>query len=495
MTDREFDDLLKAAFDQYAKEMLAKLPSKEQLALLDEKYRQSYRKIKRARTVRRVMGIILTAVCLSLFVLSALLIAHYARENEPLPSSAQQTTLSDVPRSNGSQLSEAQITTSVTTTKVREESSKQSSSEYPPTTAQDTETDNIMLPSFSAIIPNLLNSGSMGEFADVRLVESELTDLTSLADGQSTDQSFGKVSAGSAEAWFGDVHVFLHYDDPVLPIAVVFTFGDKTLCPSDCKLMAQDSEGKWVTLQSYKCIPSADDVTVAFYLDGIQKNLSDSPRYTDFYLYYHYVAMPDEQHEVPDGKIYGFENEVQSFQFARYYVSSGSLFALSTNVQDLTLPDSFGGYPLIALRQGAVSGDKAANLRSLTLPEGITSLEQGCFYGLDKLETLILPSTLSLPITLRDRGNVEDGANYFAEITQNTDLNGDGQIGVPFRLIFENCVLPCLELSAENPVLTLRNGQLLLTGSGLVVYENPGIDLSEPDNHPDGAFPEPENSN
>ncbi|MGM9637429.1 MAG: hypothetical protein ACI3YK_05515 [Eubacteriales bacterium] len=485
MTDREFDDLLKAAFERYAKETLAKLPSKEQLTLLDEKYRQSYRKIKRTRTVRRVAGVILTAACLSLFILSALLIAHYALENESLPSSAEQTVLSDVPHSDGSQTSEAQITTAVTTTTETEIPTDPSSTEPAPTTSQDTGIDKILLPSFSAIVPDFPNSGSMGEFADVRLVESELTDLTPLADGQSTDQSFSKKGGGSAEAWFGDVQVFLHYDDPVLPIAVVFTFGDKTLCPRDCVLMAQDSEGKWIKLQSYECRIGADNVTVAFYLDGIQETLSDSPRYTDFCLYYYYIAMPDEQHEVPDGKIYGFENEVQTFRFARYYVSSGSLFALSTNVQDLTIPDSFGGYPLAALRQGAISGGKAANLRSLTLPEGITSLEQGCFSGLDTLETLTLPSTLSLPITLRDRGNVEGGGDYLAEITQNTDLNGDGQIGVPFLLIFEDCTLPRIELSAENPVLTLQNGQLLLTDSGRVIYQNPGTDVPDPVEFPD----------
>lgn len=349
----------------------------------------------------------------------------------------------------------------------------QTSPDTLPSTSPDTGTDKILLPCFGAIIPDLANSGSMGEFADVSLIESDLCDLTQLADGRSDNQSFNKKGGGSAEAWFGDVQIFLHYDNPVLPIAVVFSFGDRTLTPRDCVLMAQDGEGKWVKLQSYECTAGSDNVTVAFYLDGVRENLAESPRYTDFCLSYHYIAMPDERHEVPDGKIYGFENEVQSFRFARYYVSSGSLFGLSTNAQNLTLPDSFGGYPLLALRQGSVPGDRATNLQSLTLPEGIMSLEQGCFYGLDKLKTLSLPSTLRLPITLRDRGNVEGGGDYLAEIEINTDLNGDGQIGVPFHLIFENCVLPCIRLSAENTVLTLQNGRLLLTESGLVLYENP----------------------
>lgn len=474
MTDREFDDLLKAAFERYAKETLERLPSKDQLALWDEKYRQSYRKIKRVQTVRRVMGVFLTAACLSLFILSAFLIARYVGENDSLPPPAQ-TTLSDVP---GSSDDRSEVTQPGPDDPARTETSSDTSASTSapatsPVTSPDTDTEKILLPYFDAIIPDLPNSGSMGEFADAFLIESDLTDLTLLADEISDDQSFSKKGGGSAEAWFGDVQIFLHYDDPVLPIAVVFSFGNRTLCPRDCVLMAQSEDGNWVKLQSYECKVGADNVTVAFYLDKVQENLSESPRYTDFCLSYQYIAMPDEQYEIPDGKIYGFENEVQSFRFARYYVSSGSLYALSTNVRELTLPNSFGGYPLVALRQGAVSGNKAAMLQSLTLPEGVTGLEQGCFHNLHNLETLTLPSTLTLPITLRDRANVEGGGDYLAEITQNTDLNGDGQIGVPFCMIFDDCVLPRIELSADNPVLTLQSGLLLLAESGLVLYENP----------------------
>ncbi len=457
MTDREFDELLKTAFDRYAKETLAKIPDIPDLDLLKSAPK------KRPVRKKRAALVLLTAACVSLLALSVLLIAMFAAEQPMSPLPSLPTASQSKPDNPSSALppvsTESKLTNSTNVTV--------------PVSTPDTVTEQGYLELFQPLTNGKLqNSGDIGEFADLMLVQSFLPELPSPA--QTTEnRAFDKRTGGSYEFWYGDVQIHLQYDKPILPVAITYTFQNPDLVPRNCILKGRNADGSWTELQSYTCSVTTGDVTVAFYLEFDGNDLRGSTRYTDLCLSYEYVAMPDEDYEVPVGRLYGFEDEPPSaFLFARYYVSGGSLYALSTNAEQLTLPDSFGGSPLRTIRKDSIRGEMVPLLRELTLPEGVQTVEACAFVRCDTLQQINLPASFTLPVPVR--GNDPENAELLRrEIQENADLDGDGIIGAPLSAILRDCADGLKILVAEeNPLLETRNGSIYLRGTDVLLFQN-----------------------
>lgn len=455
MTDREFDDLLKTAFDRYAKETLAKIPDLSDLDLPKSAP-------KRATKKKSAALVLLTAACLSLLALSALLIAKLAAkgaENSPSVLPAVSQSVPDNPSaalSPGETEARLPIDTDATV----------------PAASPDTVTEDIYPNLFHPLTDGPQQSyGDMGEFADLMLVQSDLPPLPTPAKA-SENRAFDKRTGGSYEFWYGSVQIFLQYETPVLPVAITYTFQNPDLVPRNCTLSGQNSDGSWTELQSYTCSLTEGEVTVAFYLEFDGEDLRDSTRYTDLCLSYEYVAMPDENYEVPVGQLYGFEGQPSDFRFARYYVSGGSLYALSTNAEQLTIPDSFGGSPLRSIRKDSVLGEMVPRLRDLTLPEGVQTIEACAFSRCDALEQILLPASFTQPIPVR--GDDPENAEILnEEIRENEDLDGDGIIGAPLSAILRDCAEDLkILVSGDNPLLESKNGSFFLRGTNVLLFQN-----------------------
>lgn len=457
MTDREFDDLLKTAFDRYAKETLAKIP--ENIPDIPERPRNTRRPAAKRRNAAMIL---LSAACVGLLTLSVLLIAKISAQ-DPAPLPTLPTVSQSKPDNSSSILSPAQT---LPETNPGNTGLPGTSPAPPPT---DSVTEQIYPHLFHSLLNGQPSSGDTGEFADPLLVHAELPELSDPIH-TAENRAFDKRTGGSYEFWNGEVQVFLQYETPVLPIAVSFTFGNPALLPRTCILMGQNADGNWVELKSYTCKISREDVTVAFYLDFEDDDLAEGRRYTDFYLSYQYVAMPDESYEVPTARLYGFAGDVSAFRFARYYAGDGSLYAVSTNAERLTLPDNFGGSVLHTVRQDAISGDFAPVLSALTIPKGVQNIETGAFIRCAALQSVSLPATLTLPIPA-GRENSQDAELFREEILQNADLNGDGLIGAPLSAVFKDCEnLAEVSVAEGNPEIESRNGSVYLRDSDVLLF-------------------------
>lgn len=472
MTDREFEELMRTAFDRYAKEEIEKvrLATSESSA---ERQLAARLEQSRSGTGRRgrIAAVILAAAALCLIIPAALLFAHHALDADH-PGSPTPTTAGVQTGNRDTAATTAPVILPTPTIPADVDTNGK--------TDEPDSIDKIERPSFESGGANIKNCDGMGEFADLSLVREELTPLDGLAADIFGQTNFGKRGGGSAVAWFGDVQQFYHFDSPVYPEAVVFTFHDPSRAPRECLLMAEDDEGHWQILTSYTLEQTDKASTVGFYLCDEAGNGAERVGYTELCLSYHYVALPDEHYDEPEGEIYGTSDGNTDFHYASYSVGNGSLYGLTTNVESLILPDAVGGYPLTLLCEGSISGRGAPNLRFLTLPEGLCTLEAGCFVGLDQLEYLWLPSTLELPIYLRRRANDVglDEQQYYAEIEQMTDLNGDGQIGVPFLMIFTSCTRPHIAVGYGNNFLTVvEDGKIC--HNGVILYEQPGREATE----------------
>lgn len=514
MTDREFDELLKTAFDRYARETLSQIPDIPDFSkgycdgdpAKDDGYARLMAKIARGerprseiadsfertdrewahkdriharkspeRTIRRRGRALalLSAACLALLCLTVFLAAKIAGQPQNLiPSDPADVSRPDPPDSKGDATVPVQSGGAALSPSPDDPNPPQSGQNpafTDPSGANGTVNDVI---EFEQVFPEYFhspgtqnNTGDSGDFADPGLVVEHLPLLT--PENTEEKRAFEKRTGGSIVFWSGQVELFLSYDRPVLPVAVTYTFDDPDLLPRSCVLMGKGEDG-WVELQSYACKISSPDVSVAFYLDA---QSADQPtgRYAEFCLSYRYTAMPDERYQVPTASLYGFTGKAQSFGFARYSVSSGVLYALSTNLRELTLPDSFAGNPLRAVRRGAISGVLSPDLTRLNIPEGVTTLEVSSFLGCGELTEIGLPGSFS---TLSPGSSWSQSDDLYAEeIRKNADLDGNGTVGAPLSALFEDCpALSAVDVAPDHPTLISKNGEVFLRDGKLRLF-------------------------
>ncbi|MBQ6839087.1 MAG: leucine-rich repeat domain-containing protein, partial [Oscillospiraceae bacterium] len=114
------------------------------------------------------------------------------------------------------------------------------------------------------------------------------------------------------------------------------------------------------------------------------------------YCDYSYTTIIEPSHSFENGQCTGCD-EVQILEECfGYYENDDGTITISGyygSFYDVTVPSQLDGKAVSALGYGAFSG--SGQLKSVTIPEGITSLDEYCFAGCGALESVCFPSTLT----------------------------------------------------------------------------------------------------
>ncbi len=218
---------------------------------------------------------------------------------------------------------------------------------------------------------------------------------------------------------------------------------------------------------------SADgEYEVCFYIGLGEDGVPTSMAFDEICVEFDYSDLPSESGAViPEFVIYAADAG-ETIVYADYLVRSGSICSVSTNGEKLTIGSSFGGTEVKSIKSGAVNGDAAPNLVSITVSEGIEEISAGAFSDCGALAEICLPSSLKPGFVGKNELLYSESSIYIREIKENVDLNGDRQIGRPFSSLFENCGF----LSAVN----IAEGNRYFKSSDGVVYNADGLKIFDP---------------
>ena len=475
--DGEFEKALKDGFDKYAGEKLSEIPDLSAEPFNQRLYRKCLPTEKRRS---RALAAVMLAASVGAVVIAAMMFAKVAdSENAAvrmpeIPSITRSDEKADNSADGNTYGSEdaadkivVTLTASGKSTDLPTEPSAPDSKEAADDTTAIKENSEgyFKLNHFDSAVSSL-NIGGSGEFAD--------SEYVALLDSLSVKELYRESTfAKDGDGYCGRVRIYLSVEDGKVPAAVSYMISSGGGIPFSCAVKGVRKDGGLVPLHDYVCDETTDgEYKVSFYIGLGEDGVPTSMAFDEICVQFDFVELTSEKDaDIPEFVIYGADVG-ETIVYADYLVRNGSICSVSTNAEKLTIGSSFGGTEIYSIKSGAVDGEDAPNLVSLTVSEGIEVISAGAFANCENLAEVNLPSSLKPGFVGKTELLYPTTEVYMREINENTDLNGDGQIGRPFSSLFENCK----SLSAVN----IAEGSSHFKSSDGVVYNADGLKIFDP---------------
>lgn len=460
-SEKDFDRLLKAGFDLYAKEKLAEIPDMKNEPGNYTLYGKCIEKIRKPKPV--LAGIMLSA-CLCSLLLAVFIFAKVVSSDSPVtPPASADTTGGYAPATTVADTRKPSVTTVTTTT-------RKTDRPIPPKTEDAIASGEFNMNHFmnGGSDSGFINSGGTGEFADNYA-------MTYLSPVGLKEKSRNRSMTYSADKgrYSGDIRIVVSSGSRKIPSAVSYTFPTGGQYPTVCELSGIRADGKTDLLHSYVCPADCADLTLSFYIGLASDGRLTAGMYENFMFVFKFSALEnDTDGVVPKIKLYGVDEPTEKIKYVNYLVKSGGLYSVSTNCEEISIPSSFGGVALERIHDGAFKGALVRSLASVTIPEGVRRISAGAFSDCEKLRNVGLHSTLATGFVDSFNGQSYSGSLYRKELEQQRDIDRDGEIGVPFRFMFINCLsLEGVSVSPHNKDFYSENG---------IVYNSLGTKVFDP---------------
>ena len=469
--DGEFEKALKDGFDKYAGEKLSEIPDLSAEPFNQRLYRKCLPTEKRRS---RALGAVMLAASVGAVVIAAMMFAKVAdSENAAvrlpeIPNVTKSGEKADN-SADGKTYGSENVTDKIVVTLTA--SGKSTDLPTEPSAPEDTtaiieNSEGYFEPNHFDSAVGSLNIGGSGEFADSEYVV--LLDNLSVKELY-RESTFAKDGYG----YCGRVRIYLSVEDGKVPAAVSYKINAGSGSPYSCAVKGVREDGGLVPLHYYVCDETTDgEYKVSFYIGLGEDGVPTSMAFDEICVQFDFVELTSEKDaDIPDFVIYGADAG-ETIVYADYLVRNGSICSVSTNAEKLTIGSSFGGTEIKNIKSGAVNGEDAPNLVSLTVSEGIEVISAGAFANCERLAEVNLPSSLKPGFVGKTELLYPTTEAYIREINENADLNGDGQIGRPFSSLFENCK----SLSAVN----IAKGSSHFKSSDGIVYTVDGLKIFDP---------------
>lgn len=458
--EKDFDRLLKAGFDLYAKEKLAEIPDMKNEPGNYTLYGKCIEKIRKPKPV--LAGIMLSA-CLCSLLLAVFIFAKVVSSDSPTaPPLSADVNGNYIPATTTADTRKPSVTTATTTTCPPDRP-------IPPKTEDIIGSGEFNMNHFmnGGSFGGFINSGGTGEFADNYAMNYLLPVVLK-------EKSRNRSMTCSADngRYSGDVRMVVSSESGKIPAAVSYTFPSGGPYPTVCELNGIRADGTTDLLHLYVCSADCTDLMLSFYIGLTSDGKLTAGMYENFMFVFKFSGLEnDTDGVIPKINLYGVDEPIEKIKYVNYLVKSGGLYSVSTNCAEISIPSSFGGVTLERIYDGAFKGTLVRSLVSVTIPEGVRRISAGAFSDCERLRNVALPSTLANGFVNSFSGQNYSGSLYCKELEQQRDIDRDGEIGVPFRFMFINCrSLESVSVSPYNKDFYSENG-IVYNSLGTKVFD------------------------
>ena len=158
--------------------------------------------------------------------------------------------------------------------------------------------------------------------------------------------------------------------------------------------------------------------------------------------------------------VWGYTDEDNSLdKYYTYTVADGKATITDVDTKiagDITIPSTLGGYPVECI--GSYAFNKCSNITSVSIPEGVVSIEQSAFEGCRGLKSVSIPDTVTII-----------GNYVFLECDNLTDIVIPGSVSSIGNMVFKDCKsLREINVDGANTAYKAENG-VLFTADGTVL--------------------------
>lgn len=449
LTNERFEADLHAAFDKYAKERLSAIgddvracAERTNCSCLSKKSRE------------RALSTIMLAACIGALMLALFMFARVIDipDNvDPLDTSNYNSvTITEKPA-------------------VTESTGASKPPEHDPYVKGDEYAEGFFEPNrfFTSQNGGGINSGGTGEFADPETLKK--LSVFELSEDK-TDSSIIKYS--NSAGYYGTISVYLSSEVERIPAAISYRFESGRIIPTSVSVSGITADGSIELLHSYICPSDADEFDVSFYIGLSEGGKLTAKEYKRFRVSFFYSTFGGESKntDLPEFVLYFNENDSRDIPYTNYCVKNGDVCDISSNQTAVSVPASFGGMAVESIYENAFSGAHLPGVTEITIPEGVKLISASAFCGLDSLQTVNLPSTLTpgfvAPADLWNSGM----SIYREEIAEFADKNGDSQIGRPFCTLFIDCPsISWVNIAENNDYFSSVDGKVY-TNEGVLVF-------------------------